>query len=90
MSATSIYAIYVERRAKKEMKRLPDTIFNRIQEKIEALSLRPYPAGCKKMNGYENAWRVRVGDYRIVYAVDDSLKRIDIRAVGHRQYVYEA
>ncbi|MGZ8554074.1 MAG: type II toxin-antitoxin system RelE family toxin [Chitinophagaceae bacterium] len=43
----------------------------------------PRPAGCKKVKGYPNLWRARVGDYRIIYAIEDIILLIDVREIGH-------
>ena len=50
---------------------------------------RPRPSGCKKISGMrEVLWRVRVGDYRVIYAVDDAIRVVEVRRVGHRGDIY--
>jgi mRNA interferase RelE/StbE len=56
---------------------------------MEALRLTPRPAGCKKLKGYKDQWRVRVGDWRVVYIIDDPAKLVSITRIGHRREVYE-
>lgn len=49
----------------------------------------PRPSGCRKLVGSENTWRIRVGDYRVLYSLDDNYNTIDIVAVRHRSKAYE-
>ena len=60
-----------------------------IVRRIQALAAEPRPAGCRKLEGERNLWRVRIGDYRVVYAVYDDERRVDIVAVRHRSKAYE-
>ncbi|MCL5991581.1 MAG: type II toxin-antitoxin system RelE/ParE family toxin [Bacteroidetes bacterium] len=53
-----------------------------------ALKSEPRPAGCKKLIGFHNLWRIRIGDYRIIYSIDDSDKIIDISTIKHRKDAY--
>ncbi len=60
-----------------------------IIKKIDGLASIPRPEGCKKLvNDKQELWRVRVGDYRILYAIDDIIQIIDIHYVGHRRDIY--
>lgn len=84
-----MYQIVVKPSAKKELKKLPNRAAAAIFEKIESLGKNPRPEGCKKLvNNKENIWRVRVGDYRILYIIDDEIEIIDVQHVGHRRDVY--
>jgi mRNA interferase RelE/StbE len=56
--------------------------------RIKALAGDPRPNGCEKLAGASNAWRVRQGDYRILYTVDDETRVVDIFKIGHRREVY--
>lgn len=60
----------------------------RIVSRIRALANDPRPAGCEKLAGAANAWRVRQGDYRILFTVDDEARVVDIVKIGHRREVY--
>jgi mRNA interferase RelE/StbE len=82
------YTITFARSARKELERLPDEIAGRILEKIEALSLNPRPAGTISLRGPGNLWRLRVGDYRVVYTINDSGRAVDVSIVRHRREVY--
>ena len=83
------YKIILARSARKELEALDGNFINRIFPKIEALANAPYPAGCRKLKSGKVLWRIRVGDYRIVYAVYNDKKIIDIIAVRHRKDAYE-
>ena len=60
-----------------------------IDRRILALTENPRPAGCKKLKGYKDQWRIRIGDWRVVYVIDDSAERVSITRVAHRREVYE-
>ena len=60
----------------------------RIVNRIVALSSEPRPAGCEKLAGAEGRYRIRQGQFRIVYAVDDASRTVEIVKVGHRREVY--
>ena len=49
----------------------------------------PRPAGCKKLKGFEDQWRVRVGDWRVVYFIDDTARLVSVTRITHRREVYE-
>jgi mRNA interferase RelE/StbE len=68
---------------------LYDALFNRIDRKILALADNPRPAGCKKLKGYRDQWRIRIGDWRAVYLIDDTAKLVIVTRVAHRREVYE-
>ena len=61
------YALTFARSALKELESLGGSVVRRVIAKIEALSAQPRPAGCRKLVGEENLWRIRVGDYRVIY-----------------------
>lgn len=83
------YAITFARSARKELEALDAAIVNRIFPKIEALAKEPRPAGCRKLRGERSLWRIRIGDYRVVYAIYDDKRVVDIVAVRHRSKAYE-
>lgn len=84
-----MHEVRIGRSAAKEFESLPDQVIERVATKIESLTQQPRPTGCKKLRGADNLWRVRVGDYRIIYAVDDTLSIVEIRVIRHRKDVYE-
>ena len=83
------YTLEIKPSARKELERLRDDLIARMTPKIEALTANPRPPGCKKLRGYEDLWRVRLGTYRIVYIIDDDRKTISVTRVAHRRDVYE-
>ncbi len=82
------YRITFARSARKELQTLDAANVGRIFAKIEALARHPRPSKCVKLRGKNNLWRIRVGVYRVVYAIDDQQKLVDIIAVRHRKDVY--
>jgi mRNA interferase RelE/StbE len=83
-----VYEVLIERTAEHDLNSLPTTVFNRIIPRIKALADNPRPAGCHKIAGSKNDWRIRIGDYRVLYEIDDPRKRIRIFRVRHRREVY--
>ena len=82
------YAVTLARSARKELQALDRAVATRVLKRIEALAKSPRPSGCKKLEGAENLWRIRVGDWRVVYSIDDSALVIDISVIRHRRDVY--
>jgi mRNA interferase RelE/StbE len=82
------YAVIVARSAYKELDSLPPEIIERILPRIEQLANAPRPSGCRKLSGERNLWRLRIGEYRVIYSVDDDLRTVDISAVRHRRDAY--
>jgi mRNA interferase RelE/StbE len=82
------YAVTVARSAEKEIIDLPGTVLSRVRRSIDALSLNPRPAGCKKLTQARSRWRIRVGDYRVIYTIDDQGRRVDIERIRHRRFAY--
>ncbi len=85
---TDRYRVEVARRAVKAIATLPRPEQRRVQAAIELLSQTPRPPGCVAMVGEQSTYRVRIGDYRIVYEVHDRLLLVQVVRVGHRRSVY--
>ena len=81
------YAIFILRRAQKELVRLPIEAYERTKAAILDLRQEPRPVGCQKLTSREG-WRIRVGDYRLIYEIDDVQRVVTILHVGHRRDVY--
>ena len=81
------YSLRVKRSAEKELRRIPKADLRRIVERIERLAAEPRPPGCEKLFD-ENVYRVRQGDYRMLYSVDDAERVIEVLKIGHRREVY--
>jgi mRNA interferase RelE/StbE len=82
------YEIVFARSARRELENLPESLAARVLRRIERLARTPRPRGCRKLTGSENLWRIRVGDYRVVYAIDDVQRLVDVNAVRHRRDAY--
>ena len=83
------YAIDIKPSARRELEKLSDTLIARLLRKIEGLAINPRPPGCRKLRGYKDLWRVRVGEYRVIYIIDDDRKIVSITRIAHRREVYE-
>lgn len=83
------YTVVLTQTAEKELHKLPLRMIEKIVDALKSLEENPRPLGCKKLKGYKNLWRVRVGDYWIIYSVDDIILLVDIREVGHRKDIYD-
>ena len=83
------YTVQVKPSAQRELEALPDDLLPRVLQKMETLRDSPRPAGCKKLKGYKDQWRVRVGAWRVVYVIDDTAKLISITRIAHRREVYD-
>jgi len=70
------------------MRKLASRIQDRVIEAVEKLAKAPCPLGCKKLSGSENAYRIRIGEYRVIYTVDDVILIVAIERVRHRREVY--
>ncbi|MEM9091245.1 MAG: type II toxin-antitoxin system RelE/ParE family toxin [Cyanobacteria bacterium P01_F01_bin.53] len=82
------YRIEFTKRANKQFQALPAQIQKRIAPKIDALAQEPSPQGVVKLSGEDNAYRIRVGDYRVVYNIEDDRLQILVFRVDHRRDVY--
>lgn len=84
----AVYKVFLGDSAVRDLRRLSPKIHDRIVEEIAALSDYPRPAGCRKLSGSENDWRIRIGDYRVVYEIADAIRVVRIHRVRHRREVY--
>lgn len=84
------YRIEFNKRYLKDLEKIPSRSQKQIQSEIAALALDPRPNGCKKLQGSDSVslYRIRCGDYRIVYTINDSVLLILIIEVGHRREIY--
>lgn len=81
------YKITISNPAQKQLNKLADNQASRLIEAIYKLSNNPRPDGCKKLKG-RDGYRIRVGDYRIIYEIFDNELRINVVALGHRKDIY--
>ena len=82
------FAVRFKASALRELEALDNRHLRQIVPRIEALAWNPRPAGCKKLRGASDLWRIRIGDYRVVYSVDDSRSEVEILRVRRRRDVY--
>ena len=83
-----MYHVLVERSAEKDLRRLSPDIRSRVADALRTLAKNPRPSGCRKLSGSGNDWRIRVGDYRIIYEIADEIRVLRINRVRHRREVY--
>ena len=83
-----MYRVLLERGAEKDLARLSSVIHVRVIAAIQALATNPRPPGCRKLAGSKHDWRIRVGDYRVVYEVADEIRIVRVNRVRHRREVY--
>ncbi len=86
-----MYEVILPRRIRKRLtRRLPESAYGRLLEAIRSLAEDPRPRGAAKMRGMGGPedWRIRIGDYRVIYRVDDETGEVLILAAGHRGSVY--
>lgn len=83
-----MYEILIERAAERDLKRLSAENFHLVIPHIKALTKDPRPKGSRKLFGSKDDWRIRVGDYRVIYEIHDQAKEIRVMKVRHRREVY--
>ena len=81
------YKVEITRKAQKALAKIPQSDFKRVTDAIRKLAQDPRPPGCKQLTG-RNAWRIRAGDYRVLYEVRDAQLVVIVVRVGHRRDVY--
>lgn len=82
-----IWKLEILRRAQKQLARIPNPDRQRIYEAIQNLIRDPRPPGCKKLKD-SDAWRIRIGDYRVIYEIHDEVLLVLVLEIGHRREVY--
>jgi mRNA interferase RelE/StbE len=81
------YSVRILRRAHKELATLPKENYERLKTAISSLAEMARPRGCQKLTGREG-WRLRVGNYRVIYEIDDHEQTVTVLHVGHRRDIY--
>ncbi len=82
------YTVLYTRRADKSLEKIPHRERASIIRRTEALAENPRPSGARKLQGYENTYRLRVGDYRVIYEIRDDRLLVLVVEIGHRRKVY--
>jgi len=83
------YRLALTSSAEKELNKLSNSLIVRIAPRLENLAANPRPPGCRKLRGGDKEWRIRVGDYRVVYTIDDTSLLVEVTRIRHRSEVYE-
>ena len=81
------HQVIIPKSVRKELDRLPEDVARRILARLAGLETNPRPADVKKLRGRE-AWRIRVGDYRVIYEIHDRELQVIVITVGHRREIY--
>ena len=81
------WCVIFSRSARKQMEKLSGGTETRIIAKLSELEANPRPSGCKKLKN-RDAWRIRIGDYRVIYEIHDKVLQVNVVTVGHRREVY--
>lgn len=82
------YTVVLTKTAQKQLDKLPDSVADGLLRAIDELAHEPRPDGCKKLKG-RLGYRIRKGDYRIIYDVADDVLIVSVIAIGHRRHIYE-
>jgi mRNA interferase RelE/StbE len=82
------YTVITERQVEKVLRRLPREVLTRVDRLLVGLADDPRPVGCKKLKGYENLYRIRVGDWRVVYAVEEDQLIVLVVEIAPRGQAY--
>ena len=83
-----MYDVYLERSAERDLKKLSARDFHRIIPRIKALTEDPRPVGCRKIITSESDWRIRAGNYRVIYEIDEKAKEVRVLRVRRRPVAY--
>ncbi|WP_417335147.1 type II toxin-antitoxin system RelE family toxin [Halobacteriovorax marinus] len=83
------YRIEITASAEKSLKKVPKKDIQKIVDAIQILAISPFPEGCRKLKGEEDVYRVRQGNYRIIYEVIEKKLVILVLKVGHRKDIYK-
>ena len=82
------YAVVIESGAARDIRRLPPGVRERVIRAAHALANDPRPPGCLKLQGRGNQYRIRVGDYRVIYEIEDEVLIVLVVEVGRRDRIY--
>ncbi|MBM3569186.1 MAG: type II toxin-antitoxin system RelE/ParE family toxin [Alphaproteobacteria bacterium] len=82
------YRVEITPSAQRALRKIEPTWRNKISHAIDSLVLAPRPYGCVKLAGLPDKWRIRVGDYRVIYSITDNILLVVVVGVGHRREIY--
>ena len=84
-----MYKVFIERRVEKDLDALDDSLKSKIVGRLLLLKNNPRPTGAKKLSGSKNSWRLRIGDWRIIYEIYDRNREVKIYRIKHRSKAYQ-
>ncbi len=82
------YTVVLTKSAEKELYKLPLEVIPKIVLALKGLEENPRPEGCKKLKGFKNLWRIRIGNYRAIYSIEEIVLLVDVRDIGNRKDIY--
>jgi mRNA interferase RelE/StbE len=83
------YRVIIKKSAEKELAKLPLNAILVLKEKILAVSSNPFPQGYKKLSGFQDQYRIRSGNYRVIYRIENKLLIIEVLKIGDRKNIYQ-
>ena len=83
-----MYTIVIDQYARKQLSKISAPNFNRIIKAINDLAIDPRPPGYKKLTG-RSGYRIRIGDYRVIYTIEDKVLTVFVVEIGHRRNIYD-
>ena len=83
-----MYRVLLASSAEKDLRKLSSVIHDRVITAIHGLAANPRPPGCRKLTGSKHDWRIRVGDYRVLYEIADTIRIVRVNRVRHRGDAY--
>jgi mRNA interferase RelE/StbE len=84
-----MYKVVINKQVLKSLDKMPADYLLKIREAVNSLEQEPRPSGCIKMSGFVNLYRIRVGIYRVIYSIEDTILTIEIVKIDHRSRVYK-
>ena len=81
------YQVNILRQGQKALENLPQEDYERVRDSILKLAQEPRPSGCLKLSG-RDGWRIRIGNYRVIYEINNRDKIVTILSIGHRRDIY--
>jgi mRNA interferase RelE/StbE len=84
----AVYKVFIEKAVFKQLKNIPAKDYEKIIDSIAALANTPRPPGCKKLKG-RSGYRIREGNYRIIYEINDKILTVIVIEAGDRKDIYE-
>ena len=82
------YKVLLKKSVEKDLRKIDRTVIPRIIQNIQSLAENPVPMGSRKLVGSDKTYRLRVGDYRVVYQINDDLLEVEVQHIAHRKHVY--